>query len=68
MNCSGTCRYGTYRVLYQVDFYLGAHPGPKVKIEGHRPRWRGLQAIQIGLVRILGKLDSVIDLKLLNCI
>jgi hypothetical protein len=39
-----------------------------VKIEGHRPRWRGLQAIKTDLVRILGKLDSVIDLKLFNCI
>jgi hypothetical protein len=61
-------RYRTYRVLYQVNFYLGAHPRPTIKIEGHGPRWRGVQAVQISLVRILGKLDSVIDLELLNCI
>jgi hypothetical protein len=39
-----------------------------VKIEGHKPRWRGLQAINTNLVKILGKLDSVIDLELLNYI
>jgi hypothetical protein len=39
-----------------------------VKIEGHKPRWRGLQAIKTDLVKILGKLDSVIDLELLNYI
>jgi hypothetical protein len=54
--------------MYQDDFYLGAHPRPIVKIEGHRPRWCGLQAIKTDLVRILGKLDSVIDLELLNYI
>jgi hypothetical protein len=38
MNCSGACWYRTYRVLYQVDFYLEAYPRPMVKIEGHGPR------------------------------
>jgi hypothetical protein len=53
----GECRYKTYGVLYQVDFYPGAYPGSMVKIEGHKPRWHGLQAVKINLVRILGKLD-----------
>jgi hypothetical protein len=38
MNCSGACKYGTYRVLYQVDSYPEVHPGPTVKIEAHGPR------------------------------
>jgi hypothetical protein len=63
-----TCRYGTYRVLYRVNFYPRAHLGPTIKIEGHGPRWFGLQAVKTDLVEILGKLDSVIDLELLNCI
>jgi hypothetical protein len=62
------CRYGAYGVLYQVDFYLRAYPEPMVKIEGYRPRRRGLQAVKIDLVKILRKLDSVIDLELFNCI
>jgi hypothetical protein len=64
----GECRYRTYGVMYQVDFYPGAYPGSIVKIEGHKSRWRGLQAVKTNLVRILGKLNSVIDLELLNCI
>jgi hypothetical protein len=39
-----------------------------VKIDGHGPRWCGLQAIKTDLVGILGKLDFIIDLELLNCI
>jgi hypothetical protein len=39
-----------------------------VKIEGHGSRWRGLQAVKTDLVGILGELDSVISLELLNCI
>jgi hypothetical protein len=39
-----------------------------VKIEAQEPRWRGLQAVKTDLVRILGKLDYVIDPELLNCI
>jgi hypothetical protein len=54
--------------MYQVDFYLGEYPRSIVKIEGHKSRWRGLQAVMTDLVRILGKLNSVIDLELLNCI
>jgi hypothetical protein len=46
----------------------GAYPGPIVKIQGHRPRWHGLQAVKADLVRILEKLDYVMDLKLFNCI
>jgi hypothetical protein len=68
MNCLGACRYGAYGVLYRVDFYLGAYPGAMVKIEGHRPRWHGLQAVKTDIVWILGKLDSVIDLELFNYI
>jgi hypothetical protein len=60
------CRYGIYGVMYQVDFYTGSYPKPTVKIEGYRPRWRGLQAVKTDLIEILGKLDSVIDLELLN--
>jgi hypothetical protein len=54
--------------MYQVDFYPGAHPGSMVKIKGHRPRWCELQAVKTDLLGILGKLNSVIDLKFLNCI
>jgi hypothetical protein len=39
-----------------------------VKIEGHESRYRGLQAVKTDLVGILEKLDSIIDLELLNCI
>jgi len=39
-----------------------------VKIEGHGLRWRELQAVKTELVGILGKLDSVLNLKLINCI
>jgi hypothetical protein len=41
---------------------------PMVKIEGHGLRWRGLQAVKTDLVGILEKLDSLVDLELLNCI
>jgi hypothetical protein len=54
--------------LYQLDFYPEAYLGPTVKIEGHGSRWHGFQAIKTNLVGILEKLDSVIDLKFLNCI
>jgi hypothetical protein len=37
-----------------------------VKIEGHGPRWHRLQAVKTDLIGILKKLDSVIDLELLN--
>jgi hypothetical protein len=39
-----------------------------VKIEGHGSRWHGLQAVKTDLVGILGELDSVIGLELLNYI
>jgi hypothetical protein len=68
LSLQGYCPYVTYRVLYQVDFYPGAHPRPTVKIKGHGPRWCGLQGVKTDLLRILGKLDSVIDLELLDCI
>jgi hypothetical protein len=66
MTCSRTWRTRVLGVPYRNGTWMGPGLGSR-SVEGHKTRWHGLQAYQIDLVDLQGKLDFVIGLGLSNC-